>query len=545
MERLRTYRHPGIFSLVFLHHLRYIVAAKKKFPDTAMMMDTFTLAATSFTIALSLMITGKKDRLQMSFAAFCLAIFVAQAAILLSRLFASGFWRHAEYAGILAIAPGAVWFFLHLTHSKSYLTQGSVALTALLSAAGVVLQFTPLGSWPWFRTALIVYACLVLVVCYVALFLRVSRLPASTEKRRLRYLLAACPAAALICGADLLGYLGYQFPPITGMVLAALLYLILLIVAYPQLSELHDFLARALVIFVTTISGAIIFYAVAFFFSPAVPSANSVIMASFLIVISVTPIKMILKIIFSFFYPESKNVFTSLYEFDEKLEREKAMLLSEMAPVIAHEIRNPLGSIKGAAQVLQAEAATEEHAKLLGVIIEETNRLNGVVSQFLDYARPHVGKIQLQNINAIILKAVAIISANRLADNIAITPELHNDLPLAPVDEQQILQVILNICLNAIEAMPRGGALTLRTSRIHTGVGDAVGISIRDTGDGMSADTLQNIFKPFYTTKERGVGLGLAICSRIIREHGGVIRVKSLPGQGSIFLIRLNAGDKT
>ncbi len=508
------------------------------------MMDTFTLAATSFTIALSLFIMGKKDTTHTSFALFCLAIFIAHAAIFLGGLFAPAFWGYVEHVGILAIAPLAVWFFLHLTHSKSYLTQGSVAFTSLVSATGAFLQFLPLHAWPHFRVALIAYACIVLAICYFALLRHVAKMPPSTERRRLRYLLIACPVAALICGADMLGYLIYDFPPITGLVLSALLYLILLIVAYPQLSELHDFFARALVIFASTITCAIIFYFVAFFFSSEIPSFASVIMASFLIVIAVTPIKMILKIIFSSFYPDSKDVFTSLYEFDEKLEREKAMLLSEMAPVIAHEIRNPLGSIKGAAQYLQSEAASEEHSKLLGVIIEETNRLNGVVSQFLDYARPHTGRIQAQNVNTIILKAISIISANRLTDNITITSELHENLPPAPVDEQQILQVILNISLNAIEAMPQGGALTFRTSKIETSVGDAIGISIRDTGGGIPLDDVKNIFKPFYTTKERGVGLGLAICQRILKEHGGIIRVKSLPGQGSVFFIRLNVNGK-
>lgn len=508
------------------------------------MMDTFTLAATSFTIALSLFIMGKKDTTQTSFALFCLAIFIAHAALFFRGLFAPGFWVYVEHVGILAIAPLAVWFFLHLTHSKSYLTQGSVALTALISAAGIFLHFSPLPAWPYFRIVLIAYACIVLIICYFALLRHVAKLAPSTERRRLRYLLIACPVAALICGADMMGYLFYDFPPVTGLVLSALLYLILLIVAYPQLSELHDFLARALVIFISTLTGTIIFYFVAFFFSSQLPSFSSVIMASFLIVIAVTPIKMILKIIFSYFYPDSKDVFTSLYEFDEKLEREKAMLLSEMAPVIAHEIRNPLGSIKGAAQVLQTEAATEEHSKLLNVIIEETNRLNGVVSQFLDYARPHTSRIQTQDINAIIRRAISIISANRLTDNIMISSELNEGLPAAPVDEEQILQVILNISLNAMEAMPEGGTLTFRTTKMETSVGDAVGISIRDTGGGIPTEDIKNIFKPFYTTKERGVGLGLAICQRIVKEHGGVIRVKSLPGQGSVFFIRLNADVK-
>jgi two-component system, NtrC family, sensor histidine kinase HydH len=507
-------------------------------------MDTFTLAATSFTIALSLFITGKMDKLQKSFAGFCLAIFISQSAVFFRGLFAPGFWIYIEHIGILATAPVAVWFFRHLTHNKSYLSQGSVALTFIISLAGVSLQFSPLRGWPHFRITLIAYACIVLVICYFALLRHVGKLFPSMEKRRLRYLLIACPAALLFCGADLLGYLGYHFPPITGLVLSALLYFTLLIIAYPQLSELHDFFARALVIFISTLTGAFIFYFVAFFFGSSLPSFTSVVMASFLIVISVSPIKMILKIIFSFFYPDSKDVFTSLYEFDEKLEREKAMLLAEMAPVFAHEIRNPLGSIKGAAQYLQSEAATEEHSKLLNVIIEEVNRLNAVVSQFLDYARPFAGKIQAQDINAVILKAISIIAANRLADNIAISRDLYEGLPAVKVDEQQLLQVIINISLNAIEAMPQGGSLTFRTSKIETDAGTAVGITIRDTGSGIGPDDIKNIFKPFYTTKERGVGLGLAICQRIIKEHGGSIRVKSLPGQGSIFFIKLNVDGK-
>ena len=174
------------------------------------------------------------------------------------------------------------------------------------------------------------------------------------------------------------------------------------------------------------------------------------------------------------------------------------------------------------------------------MIIEEVNRLNAVVSQFLDYARPHVSKIQAQDINAVILRAISIIAANRLTGNITISQELQDGLPAVKVDEQQMLQVMINIALNAIEAMPEGGSLTFRTSRIESSAGNAVAITIRDTGSGIGPDAIKNIFKPFYTTKERGVGLGLAICQRIIKEHGGIIRVKSLPGQGSVFFIRLN-----
>ncbi len=508
-------------------------------------MDTFTLAATSFIIGLSLLITGKKDALRRSFAAFCAALFVAQTGVFFSNIFASPIWTAIEYAGTLAVAPLAIRFFFHLTQKRSYLTRGSVLVATLISAAGLAALFTPASQWLYFPLALHAYAYCVLIICYMALVVHIRRLPPSADKRRLRYLLIACPIALARCAADYLAHLAFGTPQISGQVLAALLYLVLLVIAYPQLSELHDFLARAFVILVSTVTGAFIFYLAAFFFSDSLPSFPSVIMASFLIVISVTPIKMILKKIFSYFYPDSKDVFTSLYEFDEKLEREKALLLAEMAPVFAHEIRNPLGSIKGAAQYLQTEASTEEQQKLLDVIIEEVNRLNSVVSRFLDYARPFQMKVDAVNINDIIRKAVSVIRANRLTENISVILDLNEELPCVPADGQQILQVILNVALNAIEAMPEGGALTFRTARLETDTGTDVAVSIRDTGSGISAEALANIFKPFYTTKERGVGLGLAICQRIVREHGGSIRVKSLPGQGSVFFIRLAAAPKS
>jgi signal transduction histidine kinase len=117
--------------------------------------------------------------------------------------------------------------------------------------------------------------------------------------------------------------------------------------------------------------------------------------------------------------------------------------------------------------------------------------------------------------------------------------ELHPHLPLVPMDQEQIHRVIMNIALNAIEAMPEGGTLTVRTTSITGGSGDAAGISIRDTGRGIPRDVIKQIFTPFFTTRERGTGLGLAICRRIITNHGGKIRVKSIPGKGTIFYIRL------
>ena len=502
-------------------------------------MDTFILAATSFTIAVSLMITGKKDKLQASFAGLCAAVFVSQAAISFGNIFHLGSLTKIRYLGTLAIAPLALVFFRYLTRNKTLISRRLFIVFIIASLCGAVFVFTPFSMATYFNVYVMAYMLAALVICYIALSWHVKILPAGNEKRRLGYLLFACPIALILSNIDLLNYRGFNFPVINGIVISALLYFILLVIAYPQLRELHDFFARSLVIFISTVTGAVIFYFAASFFKGSPPPIAGLLLASFLIVISLSPMKMILRKIFSYFYPESKDVFTSLYEFDEKLEREKALMLAEMAPVVAHEIRNPLGSIKGAAQYLKEEATTEEQRELLNVIVEGTDRLNSVVSKFLDYARPYQLNLKGQNVNVIIQKAISIIAANKLVEKIKIIQDLDDQLPEAELDEQQFMQVILNIALNAIESMPHGGTLTFRTSSRELETEGAISVTISDTGVGINKKDFKDIFKPFFTTKERGVGLGLAICQKIIKEHGGSISVQSNPSDGTIFIISL------
>ena len=502
-------------------------------------MDTFILAATSFIIAVSLMMTGKKDKLQAAFAGLCTVVFISQIATSLENIFHDEIFSTLKYLGELAIAPPAFLFFSYLTRHKSILSRKIFIFFILASLCGTAMVFMPLSGTVYFHAAIIAYMLSALVVCYAGLMWYVKKLPPGTEKRRFGYLLFACPSALILGNLDLLNFWGSHLPVINGMVLSILLYFILLIVAYPQLRELHDFFARSLVIFISTVTGAVIFYFAASVFGGTPLPLTGLLLASFLLVISLSPLKMILKKIFSYFYPDSRDVFTSLYEFDEKLEREKALMLAEMAPVFAHEIRNPLGSIKGAAQYLKEEATTDEQRELLNVIVEGTDRLNTVVSKFLDYARPYQFNLKSQNVNAIIQKAVSIVAANKLVEKIKIIQDLDDGLPDIELDEQQFMQVILNIALNAIESMPHGGTLAFRTSGGKSAVEDEITVTIGDTGSGINKNDLKDIFKPFFTTKERGVGLGLAICQKIIKEHGGSISVQSSVARGTVFVIKL------
>ena len=504
-------------------------------------METFILAAVSLIIAISLIIYKKNDPVQLSFAALCLAIFVFKMGSFCYGIFQVEYIRFIEYTGLIAIPSLAIRFCQRFLHDQTFFSKDDFVSTLLFGLAVCLLFFTPLYCSYYFQLLLKFYIAYVLLISYFSLLVYTKKGAEDVERRRMGYLAIAIPVAAMLCTLDILHYLGFGFPPLSNLVLASLLYFILLIIAYPHLTELHELMAKALLVSVVTTFAVVLFFLVIKLFGHSVKLPfTHVLVACFTIVISISPFKMILEKIFSSIYPESKDVFTSLYALDAKLERERSLLLEEMAPVFAHEIRNPLGSIKGAAQYLRSEIETGENAKLLEIIIEEVDRLNGVVSHFLNYAKPHSANLKELNINDIIAKAVDLIRASNFSANIAIKMDLHPLLPSIALDGEQLIQVILNIAFNAIDAMPEGGTLSIATAKVADDNSDTIEIVISDTGKGIKAEDINNIFKPFFTTKERGVGLGLAVCQRIIRKHGGYIRVKSELDQGTFFYIRLS-----
>lgn len=493
-------------------------------------MEVFMLMAVSITISATLTIGKKREPLHISFAALCLTIAFHEGGVFTSTLFHSRIPLFVELTGLLAIPPLAIRFSRDFCKGQSLLKKRDIRTTALLSVLFALLLFTPAIQWGNTRLFACIYAKVVLLSCYFSLILYLRNNAVGHEKKRIFYLVVAGTAAIA----------SSSIPPLFSIVASAMLYFILIMITHPHLTEIQDLMTRALVILIVAMFTSLFFYLVIGFFGKGPQlSFTLVFMVSFLIIIAIGPFQVILKRMLTSFYPDIKDVFTSPFDMDEKLEREKSILLEQMAPVLAHEIRNPLGSIKGAAQYLLTEVEQEEQRKLLEVITEEANRLNHVVSQFLDYARPFQMDMQPASINNVIEKTISLVEANNIARNTHIQLELHPHLPLVPMDQEQIHRVVMNIALNAIEAMQEGGTLTVRTSKIQGGYGDAVGISIRDTGNGIPRETLRQIFTPFFTTKERGTGLGLAVCRKIIMNHGGKIRVKSIPGKGTIFYIRL------
>lgn len=227
-------------------------------------------------------------------------------------------------------------------------------------------------------------------------------------------------------------------------------------------------------------------------------------------------------------------------------EQDRLAALGQMAAGMAHEIRNPLGAIRGAAEYLAESPDEPADPEFLDIIIEEADRLNRVVSDFLDYSRPlHIQREPCEP-NRLVRQVVALLTAKGLPEGVQLRLELAESLPLLLADLERLKQVLLNLLQNALQALKGGGEVVVRTSRLRAGgfLGDKSGvegvqIQVEDSGVGMSQEQLDKLFIPFFTTKKGGTGLGLAISQRLVQAHGGELEAQSVEGQGTVFSLIL------
>lgn len=219
----------------------------------------------------------------------------------------------------------------------------------------------------------------------------------------------------------------------------------------------------------------------------------------------------------------------------EKTRLEKLSALGEMSMTVAHEIKNPLNAIRGAVSYLQNNFKGEVLKEFLSIIEEETRRLNEIVTSFLRFSRPSPLRLQLSDMNRIVRETVNLIRQEATENNVEVIMSLDERIHPFKFDTQQFKQALLNILVNSLDATKAGD-----TIKINTEVFDSrVFIMVKDTGMGISNEIISEIFKPFFTTKTRGSGLGLACVERIVKDHKGEISVKSEAGRGTEFRIAL------
>jgi two-component system NtrC family sensor kinase len=223
---------------------------------------------------------------------------------------------------------------------------------------------------------------------------------------------------------------------------------------------------------------------------------------------------------------------------NQLIQSDKVASLGKLAAGVAHEINSPLtGVLTYSSLLLKAKKEGDPDREDLEVIVNETNRCKKIVKGLLDYARQTAPQKTLCDANEVLDKSIDLISHQATLQSVRIDRKFKPDLPKIMIDVGQVQQVLINILLNAIEAMPQGGTLT-----VSTGMDDQmVALRFADTGSGIPEDVLPKIFDPFFTTKEqgRGTGLGLSVSFGIIERHRGKLEVKSKVGEGTTFTVRL------
>ena len=231
--------------------------------------------------------------------------------------------------------------------------------------------------------------------------------------------------------------------------------------------------------------------------------------------------------------------------FREDEVQKKLAAIGEMAAGIAHEIRNPLASITGSIQVLQQEAQlNDEQARLLGIVLRESRRLDDTIRNFLAYARPRPPTLTRVDLRTVLGEtAVLLRNSPEFTERHRVTIETEGSPSTIDVDESQVRQVIWNLATNGLRAMPDGGTLRLRLEEWLGAEGlHGVVLRVEDGGVGMTTDELDGLFQPFRSSFPKGTGLGLAIVHRIVTEHGGEVAVSSSPGAGTTVRLCFPAG---
>lgn len=237
-------------------------------------------------------------------------------------------------------------------------------------------------------------------------------------------------------------------------------------------------------------------------------------------------------------------------QMEEDLKRsDRLALLGTLAAGLAHEIKNPLGGIKGAAQLLRQDVSHDPSlVENTDIMIREVDRVNELMERLLDLARP--AKLQLEplNIHELMQQVLFLEMRSQGASEVRVVRNFDPSLPHVMGDRTRLIQVFLNLIKNAVQALPEGKGQVTLTTRMDTDLyvraqpearAQFVRIEIQDNGAGIQEEDLPHIFSPFFTTRQNGTGFGLSICHRVIQEHGGRIRVESRQGQGSVFRVSL------
>jgi two-component system, NtrC family, sensor kinase len=245
---------------------------------------------------------------------------------------------------------------------------------------------------------------------------------------------------------------------------------------------------------------------------------------------------------------ENARLYENLKQSQDTLRRaDRLSSLGLLTAGLAHEIRNPLVAIRTFTQLLPERYDDAEFREgFQGLALKEVDRICGLINDLLSFARPSKPNVAPENINDVVENIARILETQAKEKNVVILRELGDNLPKIWIDREQMKQVFMNLILNAIQAMREGGSISIWSRLISRNgaepAGDFVQVEIRDTGIGIPEENLQHIFDPFFTSKDEGSGLGLAVSHQIVLEHGGYVTVESQVGKGTAFFVHVPVG---
>lgn len=225
--------------------------------------------------------------------------------------------------------------------------------------------------------------------------------------------------------------------------------------------------------------------------------------------------------------------------FEQLIQADRLTSLGELSAAVVHEVRNPLASIKGAVEIMEDGLPEDSSRREFAEIAKrEVDRLDRLVKEFLSFARPAKPAVAPADVNEVVRSVLLLVEQRAAGQRVSVEAHLAADLPPVAVDSEQIKQVLLNLAINALQAMKDGGRLVFRTIR---GEREGVVIEVEDEGGGVDPAIASRIFDPFFTTKEQGVGLGLSVAYRIVAQHGGTLAVSN-GARGAVFRLALATG---
>ena len=211
----------------------------------------------------------------------------------------------------------------------------------------------------------------------------------------------------------------------------------------------------------------------------------------------------------------------------------------ELAATLAHEIKNPLNAIAGAANYIGKNYKGSLINEFIKIITDESQRINRLTTTLLNFSKPVEPLLEITDLNKLVMDTVLLLQQEAKEQHIILDTELYSPLPSIECDANQIKQVLINLVINSFDAIDSGGIVSIKTGLTN----EELFISVQDNGKGISTEIIKNIFNPFFTTKTRGTGLGLAVSRKIAREHDGDLSVESTPGSGRMFTLKLRRTD--